>query len=126
VRAFSLERGERLLRRADFERLSKYGNRIDSDYFVILYTRNGLGKLRLGVTVSKRVGRAVIRNRLKRLVREHFRQHKGLFSDSYDVNVIAKGGTSDLPSRRIREALDAIVRDILRDCKHEAVLAGTH
>jgi ribonuclease P protein component len=126
VRAFSLERGERLLRRADFERLSKYGNRIDSDYFVILYTRNGLGKLRLGVTVSKRVGRAVVRNRLKRLVREHFRQHKGLFSDSYDVNVIAKGGTSDLPSRRIREALDAIVRDILRDCKHEAVLAGTH
>jgi ribonuclease P protein component len=126
VRAFSLEKGERLLRRADFERLSKYGNRIDSDYFVILYTRNGLGKLRLGVTVSKRVGRAVIRNRLKRLVREHFRQHKGLFSDSYDVNVIAKGGTSDLPSRRIREALDAIVRDILRDCKHEAVLAGTH
>ncbi len=126
MRAFSLEREERLLRRADFERLSKYGNRIDSDYFVILYTRNGLGKLRLGVTVSKRVGRAVIRNRLKRLVREHFRQHKGLFSDSYDVNVIAKGGTSDLPSRRIREALDAIVRDILRDCKHEAVLAGTH
>ena len=126
MRAFSLERGERLLRRADFERLSKYGNRIDSDYFVILYTRNGLGKLRLGVTVSKRVGRAVIRNRLKRLVREHFRQHKGLFSDSYDVNVIAKGGASDLPSRRIREALDAIVRDILRDCKHEAVLAGTH
>ncbi len=126
MRAFSLERGERLLKRADFERLSKYGNRIDSDYFVILYTRNGLGKLRLGVTVSKRVGRAVIRNRLKRLVREHFRQHKGLFSDSYDVNVIAKGGTSDLPSRRIREALDAIVRDILRDCKHEAVLAGTH
>ncbi len=126
MRAFSLEKGERLLRRADFERLSKYGNRIDSDYFVILYTRNGLGKLRLGVTVSKRVGRAVIRNRLKRLVREHFRQHKGLFSDSYDVNVIAKGGTSDLPSRRIREALDAIVRDILRDCKHEAVLAGTH
>ena len=126
MRAFSLERGERLLRRADFERLSKYGNRIDSDYFVILYTRNGLGKLRLGVTVSKRVGRAVIRNRLKRLVREHFRQHKGLFSDSYDVNVIAKGGTSDLSSLGIRAALDAIVRDILRDCKHEAVLAGTH
>jgi putative membrane protein insertion efficiency factor len=58
-------------------------------------------------------------------VREHFRQHKGLFSDSYDVNVIAKSGTSDLSSQGIRAALDAIVRDILRDCKHEAVLAGT-
>jgi RNase P protein component len=50
VRALSLKKGERLLKRADFERLSKDGNRIDSDYFVILYRRNGLGKLRVGVT----------------------------------------------------------------------------
>jgi ribonuclease P protein component len=76
--------------------------------------------------VSKKVGRAVIRNRVKRQVREHFRQHKGLFSDSYDVNVIAKSGSPDLSSRQIREALDAIIRDILKDCKHEAVFAGTH
>ncbi|UCG80650.1 MAG: ribonuclease P protein component, partial [Desulfobacterales bacterium] len=126
VKAFCLKKGERLTRRSDFERLSRDGHRIDSDYFVILYRPNGLGRLRLGVTVSKRVGRAVIRNRLKRLVREHYRQHKGLFSDSYDVNVIAKRGAPDLSSGQIREALDAIVGDILRDCKHEAVLAGTH
>jgi hypothetical protein len=59
-------------------------------------------------------------------VREHFRQHKGLFSDSYDVNVIAKGGISDLAYGQVRGALDAIVRDILKDCKHEAVSSGTH
>lgn len=123
---FSLSKPERLLKRADFEKLSEEGNRIDSDYFVILYSRNGFGKLRLGVTVSKRVGRAVTRNRVKRLVREHFRLRKALFSDSYDVNVIAKGGTSNLSSREIRGALEAIVRDMLRDCKHEAVSAGTH
>ena len=123
---FSLTKSERLLRRTDFEKLSEDGHRIDSDYFVILYSRNGLGKLRLGVTVSKRVGCAVIRNRVKRLVRERFRLRKALFSDSYDVNVIAKGGTSDLSSREIGGALEAIVRDILRDCNHEAVSAGAH
>ena len=121
-----MKKGERLLKRTDFERLSKDGNRIDSDYFVILYRRNSLGNLRLEVTAGRKVGRAVIRIRVKRSVREHFRQHKGLFSDSYDVNVIAKGGISGLSSQGIRAALDAIVRDILRDCKHEAVLAGTH
>jgi ribonuclease P protein component len=124
--AFSLTKSERLLSRADFEKLSNNGNRIDSDYFVILYSKNGLGKLRLGVTVSKRVGRAVIRNRVKRLVREYFRLHKTLFSDSYDVNIIAKGGTPELSSRQIRGALETICRNILRDCKHEAVSAGTH
>ncbi len=123
---FSLTKSERLLRRADFEKLSEDGKRIDSEHFVILYSQNSLGKLRLGVTVSKRVGRAVMRNRVKRLVREHFRLRKALFSDSYDVNVVAKGGTSGLSSREIRGALEAIVRDMLRDCKHEAVSAGTH
>jgi len=114
------------LRRADFEKLYGDGSRIEGDYFVILYSPNGLGKMRLGVTVSKRVGHAVIRNRVKRLVREFFRLHKALFSDSYDVNVIAKSGTSNLSSRQIRGALEAMVRDILRDCKHEAVSTGTH
>ena len=123
---FSLGKGERLLRPRDFQGLTKGGTKIDSDCFVVLYAPNGLGRSRLGITVSKRVGRAVIRNRVKRLVREYFRQHKGLFSDSYDVNVIAKGGISDLSSERIRGALDAVVRHILKDCKHEAVSTGTH
>lgn len=126
MRAFSLGKGERLLRPIDFKGLSRRGTRIDRECFLILYAPNGLGISRLGVTASKRVGGAVIRNRVKRLVREHFRQHKGLFSGSYDVNVIAKGGTSDLSSGRIKVALDAIVRDIIKDCNNEAVLAGTH
>jgi len=126
LRAFSLKKAERLLRRADFERVSKCGKRMDSDYFVILYCRNRLGILRLGVTVSKRVGRAVIRNRIKRLVREHFRLHKALFCNGCDVNVIAKSGASRLSSQQIREALEGIVSHISKDCNHEAVFAGTH
>ncbi len=125
MRAFSFKRGERLLKRHDFERLSKVGNRFDNELFVVLYTPNGLVNSRLGVTVSKRVGPAVVRSRVKRMVREHFRKHKGMFSDSYDVNVIAKGAP-DPSSKQIREALDAILRDILRGCNHEAVVDGTH
>ena len=124
--AFSLARSERLLSRPGFEKLSEDGKRIDGEYFIVLYSRNDLGKSRLGITVSKRVGRAVIRNRVKRLVREYFRLHKALFGHSYDVNVIAKRGTSRLSSREIKGALEAVVRDILRDCKHEAVFVGTH
>ena len=124
--AFCFHRGERLLRSSDLENLSRDGERLDSNYFLVLYSQNGLGKSRLGVTVSKKVGRAVTRNRVKRLVREHFRHHKAALNDSYDVNVIAKRGSSALSSREITEALNAIFRDMLRKCKDEAISAGTH
>ena len=124
--AFSFPRGQRLLKPKDFKRLFKDGKRFDSDYFVVLYARNGLNRSRLGLTVSKRVGRAVTRNRVKRLVREHFRHHKAVLSNSYDVNVIARVGSSALSSRQVREALDAIVHDMLGNCRDEAIPVGTH
>lgn len=45
---------------------------------------------RLGLTVSRQVGNAVRRNRVKRLVREVFRQHRELFPEQADVVVVAK------------------------------------
>ena len=124
--AFCFPRGERLLKSGDFKKLSEDGKRFDGNYFLVLYSPNGLGKSRLGVTVSKKVGRAVTRNRVKRLVREHFRHDKVALSDSYDVNVIAKSGSSSLSSREISEALNAILRDMLRKCEDEAISVGTH
>ena len=99
---------------------------MNGEYFIVLYSQNDLGASRLGVTVSKRVGCAVTRNRVKRLAREYFRRHKIFKGYSYDVNVIAKRGASRLSSRQTERALEAVVRDILRDCKHEAVFVGTH
>lgn len=124
--AFSLRKSERILRRSDFQRLAKYGRRIHRDHFVIVYCQNGLGELRLGVTVSKRVGRAVTRNRIKRLVRERFRLSKALFDDTYDINIIARTGAAELSSQEITQTLEGIFREISKDCNHEAVFAGTH
>jgi ribonuclease P protein component len=45
---------------------------------------------RLGITVTKKVGNAVVRNRLKRLIREFFRRNKDLFPAGHDVVVMAK------------------------------------
>ena len=124
--AFPLTKAVRPLRRADFQRLSKYGRTIHGDHFLVTYCRNSLGDLRLGVTVSKRVGCAVIRNRIKRLVREYFRLNKALFDDTYDMNVIARADAANLSSQEINQTLEIIFRKMSKDSKYEATATGTH
>lgn len=51
---------------------------------------------RLGITVTKKVGNAVVRNRIKRVVREVFRRNRALFPLSTDVVFIAKQGAGKL------------------------------
>ena len=63
--------------------------RIDTPGFRILTRPNGLHQARLGVTVTKKVGSAAIRNRIKRHVREFFRLHKHLLPTGRDYLVIA-------------------------------------
>ena len=74
----------RSMRRADFLRVSQLGRRLNARYFLILVLDRGTAAggagdddevafPRLGITVTRRVGKAVRRNRIKRLVREWFR-----------------------------------------------------
>jgi ribonuclease P protein component len=78
------------LRRADFLRATRHGRRVETGYFrVFILKRGDHGATRLGVTVTRKVGKAVRRNRIKRLVREWFRR-RGYEMGSCDLIVIAK------------------------------------
>ena len=56
---------------------------------------NNLHRPRLGVITTKRLGKAVRRNRVKRLLREFFRNHKGILPPQ-DIVIIAKKGAPQL------------------------------
>ena len=88
-------KADRLRKSSDYLRLSKYGNKYFSNHFIIIANSNNFGN-RLGVTASKKVGNAITRNRIKRVIREYFRLYiKGTLK-CQDINVIAKKGAGEL------------------------------
>lgn len=99
----------RLLKRSEFLRLSRAGKKSQTAHFVVLKKTNDKGDNRLGITVSTKVGNAVARNRIKRLVREFFRRHSGELPSPQDIVIIARKGAGELSleeaARELREAL---------------------
>jgi len=88
-------RSARVRKRPDFKRIQSQGRRVYTAHFVLLIHARPPGKSgaecsRLGVTVSRRVGSAVVRNRAKRLVREAFRATRDLWDDDLDLVVIVR------------------------------------
>ena len=92
----SYPKAVRLRRRADFLAVQREGRRRHSEHLVIIRRAAPGPCSRLGVTVSKRVGNAVVRSRVKRLLREVFRARRGDIEPPADVVVIAKPGADTL------------------------------
>lgn len=91
--------------RAEFQEIQAAGRRVNTASFVLLIScRKGedLGS-RLGVTASKRVGNAVVRNRVKRIVRAAFRASQELFAPDLDVVAIARPSAAQLTSAQVTD-----------------------
>lgn len=85
------ERADRLLDSKDFNRVSRGGFRAAAGEFVMLMTLGGSsGRRRLGISASRRVGNAVVRNRIKRGVRDWFRRERSRLPAVVDLVVIAR------------------------------------
>lgn len=112
VGAQRLPRAERLRKRSGFVAVQGRGKKLHTDHFLVfvLPRAEGLAPARLGITVSKKVGESVERNRVKRLVREAFRRHKALFPAGHDVVFVAKRGA-------VEAGFDRVVQEIERLCR---------
>lgn len=96
----------RLKRRNDFTKVFRAGHSVANRQFVVvMHTRKDEGVPRIGVSVSKKVGKAVVRNRVKRLVKEAMRQWISYLKPRTDFVIIARIPASQMDYHQVRSSL---------------------
>jgi ribonuclease P protein component len=82
----------RLTARRQYSTVHERGLRVRSPSFTLLGVVSATGTSRIGITVSRKVGGAVVRNRVKRVFREIFRYNRTVLAPPLDLVLIAKPG----------------------------------
>lgn len=80
----------KIQKREEFRLIYSRGEKHLSNSFSLFVLGNGFGKGRLGITVTKRVGKAFVRNRVKRMFREIFRKNRDKINENIDIIMHAK------------------------------------
>lgn len=96
---------ESLKKNQDFQKVYRKGKSFGNKYLVMYLLENDLGKNRVGISVSKKVGNSVVRHHLTRLIRESYRLHEDGFKCGYDFVVIARTSAKERTYHEIESAL---------------------
>ena len=102
----------RLLQRHDFQQVWQEGRKKHTPHFLVVIRTRGEGTTRIGITASRKTGNAVVRNRIKRLVREFFRSHQAILVHATDISVIAKKGAARLDYAAVCSELGGLFHDV--------------
>ena len=113
-----MKRAVTLKENYEFRRLYQKGESAVSGCMVVYCRKNKLGHNRLGVTVSVKLGHAVVRNRARRRLREVYRLNSGALKQGYDIILVARGKTLSIGWRELNDTF-------LRLCRRLDLLEGT-
>lgn len=96
---------ESLKKNRDFQNVYCNGLSYANRFLVMYVLENHLGKNRIGISVSKKVGNSVIRHRVTRLIRESYRLQEALFQNGLDIVVIARVSAKNITFHQTVSAL---------------------
>jgi len=100
---------EKLKKGWQFDKVYKEGYKYFDDLFVLYVLPNNIREVRIGLTVTKKIGKSVQRNRVKRLIREAIRLSKGILPGN-DIVVIARKPSVDLKCQQAKNSLNYLLR----------------
>jgi len=92
-------------RSRDFSRAFKRGKSVADKYLVIYIYKNNIEINRIGISIGKKVGNSVNRNRVKRLIRENYRQIKASLEVGFDVIFIPRQLSKDAKCKDIYNSI---------------------
>jgi len=100
-----MKRTKSLKLNRDFRRLYYKGKSVACGYVIVYINKNRFGINRLGLTCGKSVGKAVVRNRVKRLIRESYRLSEDRLKIGYDIVIVAR-------TRAAGKSFEMIYKDV--------------
>ena len=114
----TLPKEKRLAKRREFLHVYETGRKWFSRYCVVFAAPNERPYSRIGITATKKLGKAAVRNRLKRWTREVYRRQRdplSLDSHSLDVIVNVKPNAADAQFREYRDDLQRALQKVVRE-----------
>ena len=85
-----MNKEEKIKKNSHFRFIYGRGKSFSNEYLVLYIFKNGKNLNRVGISVSKKVGNSVVRNRVKRLIRENYRLNKDMFKKGFDFIFVAR------------------------------------
>ncbi len=105
-----LHKSYRLKKNADFQKTYRYGIYFANRYFVLYKHKNqSLHHFRLGISISKKIGNAVERNRIKRRIKEHIRLIKDQIIGNNDIIIVVRKASKDSTFVEIQKSLNYLL-----------------
>lgn len=105
-----MERESRLRRNEDFQRVRREGRSYPSPWLVLVVAPNELAHSRFGIAAGKRIGNAVVRNRVKRRLREAVRLRQTRIAPGWDVVLIARESLADASYEQLDQAVGQLLK----------------
>lgn len=101
---------ERLKNTKEFNQVYRRGKSIVNKHVVLYYVKNQSAHKQVGFSVSKKVGNAVTRNRVKRLMKEVYRLNEASLKNGYDFVFVARVRTKDASYKEVEKAMISCFR----------------
>lgn len=105
-----MKKALRLTKNLEFINVYKSGRRVSSLFFVMYIKKNNLGYSRLGISVSKKVGKSVIRNRIKRQIKEIVRENYDLIKSGWDIVFSVRPAAAELDYAQMEKEIISLLK----------------